>query len=99
VRRELAGGFDRISHCLLGEHGLPDGHQDGGMVVQETFDIFRKLPNGEPIWIKAVNGIEEAKNSLLYLTVTAPGEYFIYDSRNGSILWMLGENNTAAKRS
>ena len=68
--------------------------KDGEVVVQETFDIFQKLPSGEPIWIKAVSGIEEAKSSLLYLSATAPGDYFIYDSRSGSILSAANDSHT-----
>jgi hypothetical protein len=50
------------------------------------FDIFKTLPDGHPLWVKAVEGLEEAKAQLARLTASAPGEYFIYSVRNGSIV-------------
>ena len=50
------------------------------------FDIFKTLPDGHPLWVKAVEGLEEAKAQLARLMATAPGEYFIYSVRNGRII-------------
>jgi hypothetical protein len=50
------------------------------------FDIFMKLPDGYPVWIKAVEGLEEAKRQLLQISETAPGDYFIYNTRNGQVI-------------
>ena len=50
------------------------------------FDIFKKLPDGHPIWVKTVDGLEEAKNQMAQLTVSSPGEYFIYSAWNGGII-------------
>jgi hypothetical protein len=50
------------------------------------FDIFKTLPDGEPLWVKAVEGLEEAKAQLVRLMASAPGEYFIYSVRNGRII-------------
>ena len=58
----------------------------GGAVMDAKFDIFKKLPDGHPIWVKAVDGLEEAKNQLARLAVSSPGEYFIYSARNGGIV-------------
>jgi len=64
----------------------------GGKILQEDaemnakFDIFRKLPDGQPIWVKAVEGLEEAKRQLLEMENRAPGDYFIYDTRYGCVL-------------
>jgi len=58
----------------------------GGAVMDAKFDIFKKLPDGHPIWVKAVDGLEEAKNQLARLAVSSPGEYFIYSARNGRIV-------------
>ena len=57
-----------------------------GAVVDAKFDIFKKLPDGRPIWVKAVDGLEEAKKQLARLAVSSPGEYFIYSARNGGIV-------------
>jgi hypothetical protein len=49
------------------------------------FDVFRKLPDGQPLWIQAVDGLHEAKLLSLRLAASSPGEYFIYNPRDGSI--------------
>ena len=46
-------------------------------------DIFRTLSDGQYLWIKAVESLDEAKSQLLSLRQREPGEYFIFDtSRN-----------------
>jgi hypothetical protein len=50
------------------------------------FDIFKKLPDGNPLWVKAVEGLEEAKAQLARIAATTPGEYFIYSVRNGRVV-------------
>ena len=54
--------------------------------MNAKFDIFRRLPDGQPIWVKAVEGLEEAKRQLLEMENRAPGDYFIYDTRYGRVL-------------
>jgi len=50
------------------------------------FDIFKRLPDGQPLWVKAVKNLKEAKDQLTVLEVAEPGEYFIYDSQNGNMV-------------
>jgi len=50
------------------------------------FDIFKRLPDGHPLWVKAVEGLEEAKSQLARIAVNSPGEYFIYSVRNARIV-------------
>jgi hypothetical protein len=47
------------------------------------FDIFKKLPDGHPLWVKAVDGLDEARAQLTRLAASSPGEYFVYSLRNG----------------
>jgi hypothetical protein len=54
-------------------------------MVDTTFDIFKKLPDGQPIWVKAVEGLEEAKRQLTQMSTRAPGDYFICNLRNGQM--------------
>jgi len=54
--------------------------------MNAKFDIFRKLPDGQPIWVKAVEGLEEARRQLAEMATIAPGDYFIYDTRYGCVL-------------
>jgi hypothetical protein len=44
-----------------------------------TYDIFRDLPESGPIWIEAVQGLEDARARLVKLLETRPGDYFVYD--------------------
>jgi len=55
-------------------------------MMDVKFDIFKKLPDGQPIWIKAVEGLDEAKRQLDHLTANSPGDYFIYNTRNGRVI-------------
>lgn len=50
------------------------------------FDIFKKLPDGQPMWVRAVEGLTEAKAHLVALTKSEPGEYFLYNSPSGEII-------------
>ena len=57
-----------------------------GEVMDAKFDIFKKLPDGHPLWVKAVDGLEEAKNQLARLAAISPGEYFIYSAHKGGVV-------------
>jgi hypothetical protein len=51
------------------------------------FDIFRKLPpDGHPIWIKAVETLEEARHQLLQMAEETPGDYFIFNTGTGRVI-------------
>ena len=45
--------------------------------MDAKFDIFKRLPDGHPLWLKAVDGLEEARAQLVRLAASSPGEYFI----------------------
>jgi hypothetical protein len=53
------------------------------VLVNYKLDIFRKLPDGQLLWVKAVEGLEEAKSQLSRLAKINPGNYLIYDTRLG----------------
>jgi hypothetical protein len=46
--------------------------------VRFKFDIFERLRDGTPLWIAAVEGLEEARNQMKLLAVVGPGDYLIY---------------------
>lgn len=50
------------------------------------FDIFKKLPDGQPVWIKAVESLEEAKRQLMQIAAHTPGDYFIFNTGNGQVI-------------
>jgi hypothetical protein len=47
-------------------------------------EIFRSLPDGQFLWIKTVEGLEEAKSQLHSIAQPEPGDYFIFDTSTGS---------------
>jgi len=51
-----------------------------------TLDIFKRLPDGHPLWVKAVDGLEEARAQLVRLAASAPGEYFVYSVQHGRVV-------------
>jgi len=57
-------------------------------MTSATYDIFRKLPAGEPVWVEAVNGLEDAKSRLNELVAVRPGDYYIYDLGHERIVAM-----------
>ncbi len=54
--------------------------------MDAKYDIFRKLPDGQPVWMKAVVGLQDAKYELVQMAKLFPGDYFIFDTRNGSVI-------------
>ena len=54
--------------------------------MSAKFDIFRGLPDGQPVWIMAVGSLEEARRQLTQLTESAPAEYFIFNALSGRVV-------------
>jgi hypothetical protein len=50
------------------------------------FDLFMRLPDGQPIWIKAVERLEDARNELAQIAAHTPGNYFIFNASNGQLV-------------
>jgi hypothetical protein len=50
------------------------------------YDIFLKLPDGQPVWIKAEESLEQARMQVVKMAKDAPGDYFIFNARNGQLL-------------
>jgi len=54
--------------------------------MKAKVDIFKKLPDGHMVWVRAVDNLAEAQVQLKRLEYINPGEYFIYDNRFGGIV-------------
>lgn len=54
--------------------------------MDAKYDIFKKLPDGPPLWIKAVEGLEQARGELAQIAKSIPGEYFLFDTRIGAVV-------------
>lgn len=69
---------------------LSDRLSDGTM-MESMFDIFSRLPDGSPLWIESVEGLEEAKKRLSRLARYRPGRYFIYSEERGEVVGRVPE--------
>lgn len=56
---------------------------------ERTFDIFRTLPDGSPIWVEAVKGMDGLRQRLIQLQQIHPDNYRIYDPRTGAFVDFL----------
>ena len=78
MRVRLAGGLRHLEcQCRQAQLGRPD--------MKPKVDIFKKLPNGHMVWVRAVNDLGEARIQLKRLEYINPGQYFIYDNRFGGV--------------
>jgi len=52
------------------------------------FDILRVLKDGAPLWMEAVQTLEEAKARVQQLAATEPGTYVIFSQKTGNKILM-----------
>jgi len=53
--------------------------------MNNSFDIFKRLPNGNTLWITTVEGLVEAKRRMGRLAAISGGEYFVYLQGEGIV--------------
>ena len=53
--------------------------------MDSMFDIFKRLPDGAPVWIVAVRGRTEAEKQMALEAANSPGEYFVYSQEEGLV--------------
>jgi hypothetical protein len=54
--------------------------------MESTFDIFRRFPDGKPLWIESAQGLRAAQGRLAHLASATPGDYFIYSEKTGGVI-------------
>jgi hypothetical protein len=54
--------------------------------MNQMFDIFTTLPNGRPLWVECIEGVEEARKRMKSLATNRPGDYFIYCEKSGGVI-------------
>jgi hypothetical protein len=54
--------------------------------MDTIFDIFMRLPDGKPLWIESVEGLQPARQKLSHLASAARAEYFIYSEKTGGVI-------------
>jgi hypothetical protein len=57
-----------------------------GGEMSRKFDVFKRDLTGHPIWMVAVEGLEEAKERMNRFAEDSPGQYFIYSEERGIVL-------------
>lgn len=53
--------------------------------MTRVVDIFAKLPDGSPIWVEAVDGLENARQRVRELNRMTPRDYFLFSEQNGRV--------------
>ena len=54
--------------------------------MSAKFDIFLRQPDGHPIWVKAVETLDEARRQIVALAEAVPGDYFIFNAMSGQVI-------------
>ena len=54
-------------------------------MVSQPYDIFRRDSAGE-VWIEAVRDLETAKSRIIELAADQPGQYVVFNHRNGRMV-------------
>lgn len=49
---------------------------------EPKLDIFRVLPDGNPLWVATVEGRAEARKKIAELIAKTPAQYKVYDSQS-----------------
>jgi hypothetical protein len=78
----LCGG-ERTLKCVP-SLGAPFGQREEA-VMNYRFDIFKRLLNGNTLWITTVDGLVEAKSRMGRLAAISGGEYFVYLQGQGIV--------------
>jgi hypothetical protein len=54
--------------------------------MDSSYDIFRKLPTGEVLWVETADSLEQARLRLAELGTSDPSDYTIYDPRRAEFV-------------
>jgi hypothetical protein len=66
---------ERRAKCVT-SLGILFGEREEAVMIYR-FDIFKRLPNGNTLWITTVEGLVEAKSRMGRLAAISGGEYFV----------------------
>lgn len=54
------------------------------------FDIFKRLPDGSPLWVGQASTLDEAKKELDAINPSGSDQYFIREAATGQIVFGWG---------
>jgi hypothetical protein len=60
-----------------------------------TYDIFRKDAAGNPIWLEAIEGLDQAKARVRHLRASGTGEYLIFSPAINGFLSLDAKKQSA----
>ena len=50
------------------------------------YDIFRKDLLGTPVWMEAVQELEDATHRIKEMALRSPAEYFVFSQKTGQVV-------------
>jgi hypothetical protein len=55
-----------------------------------TYDIYKEYPRASPVWVEAVQGVQDAVKRMAKVSANDPSsDYFLYCSETGRVLGRL----------
>jgi hypothetical protein len=66
--------------------------------VSQIYDVFRKFPYGQ-VWVEAVEGLENVGTQVMKRMKAEPGEYYVYDLVNKTVVLQLCGDDKNRRRS
>jgi hypothetical protein len=64
--------------------------------MEPIYDLFSRLPNGSPLWLESIEGLEQAEKRMEVLARLRPGdEYFMYSENGGGVIRRIPESHSA----
>ena len=71
----------------LNDFGGPLSCVKGSICMpSQSYDIFRRDADGDPVWVEAVADLETAKGRIIELSAAAPGQYVVFSQRSGRMV-------------
>ena len=55
-------------------------------MVTQPYDIFRRGPAGDHVWVEAAHDLESAKSRIIELSAERPGQYVVFNQRSGRMV-------------
>ncbi|MFY9532403.1 MAG: hypothetical protein WBC04_22335 [Candidatus Acidiferrales bacterium] len=51
-----------------------------------TYDLFAVDSDCGPLWLESISGLENAKRCMEQRAAESPGDYFVYNAREGAVV-------------
>jgi hypothetical protein len=65
--------------------------------MEPIYDLFSRLPDGSPLWLESIEGLEKAERRMDALVRLRPSdEYFIYSENGGGVVRRIPDDENHA---